>query len=369
MSSRGPLQILFLALEFPDWGTAHHVSYSSQLSLEEGLLAQGAQVTTITAPWFSRARELCRGRKFDQVWIEIARVPHMEANFLEWVAELAPIRIGLLVESLDYTPEECAVNPQYYNGVKTRVEARMPYMTHLVAVDEKTVQESLERGQPAMWWPQAVPKRFIRHQQQIVSDLPAVFCGSVYGERIALLGLPEFKGKLVHQSSPEKGTADPYFFRGLHLATQYWWRRDGYGAKFIYPFYLAALRRIRWRGFSRWLGSMEEGSAIVNLPACVKAYAGRVVEGMAAERPVISWEISERPRTKALFEDGKEILLYARNNPAQLLEQIERVLGDRNFARGIAANAQLKVQSFHTTEKRVDQILKWVESGEEPIFS
>src|ERR1700739_4669605 len=101
---RRPPRVLFLALEFTDWkNLARHVSYSSQLGLEEGLTACGIRPTIITAPLFPRAQQLCKGQKFDQVWVEIARGESRDETILEWAASLAPVRVGLMVESLRYT--------------------------------------------------------------------------------------------------------------------------------------------------------------------------------------------------------------------------------------------------------------------------
>jgi hypothetical protein len=369
MMSHQGLRVLFLALEFPDWGTAHHVSYTSQLGIEEGLRTQGVEVQTITTPWFSRAHELCRGRKFDQVWIEIARHETLDKKWLEWMAGLAPVRIGFMVESLDYTDEERKVNP-FYEGVKERVLARLQYLTHVACVDEEVAEEiNSANTLPAIWWPQAIPRRFIKQSPFMWKQLPAIFSGSLYGERKQWLQYPALNGLLVHQPSPEQGTLYPHAFRGLHLATRPWWQGRMSGAKGIFKIYLHFLRVIRRRSFARWLAGMENGCAVVNLPACVKAYAGRVVEGMAAGRPILSWEVPERPKTKTLFENGREILLYNKDDPAQLAAHIERLLTDREFAQSIVVNARHKIERFHTMEMRTQQILDWSISGDQPIYS
>jgi glycosyltransferase involved in cell wall biosynthesis len=114
---------------------------------------------------------------------------------------------------------------------------------------------------------------------------------------------------------------------------------------------------------------MQRGSAVVNLPANVKAYAGRVVEAMAAGRPVISWEVPHRPRTRALFEDGEEILLYPRSEPAQLADHIRRILSEPEFSARVVENARRKVRQFHTVEHRVGQFLEWISTGTEPVYS
>ena len=139
--------------------------------------------------------------------------------------------------------------------------------------------------------------------------------------------------------------------------------------KMLLASYLYLLRAIRQRCFELWLKCLQTGCAVVNLPSLVRANPGRVVEGMAAGRPVISWEIPDRPQNNALFQDGKEILLYPEDSPAVLAEHIKRIKGDRGFADQIAENARRKIGRIHTIEVRVRQILDWITTGDEPSFS
>src|SRR5262249_15256650 len=150
---------------------------------------------------------------------------------------------------------------------------------------------------------------------------------------------PALKPLLVHRSSPELATLDPWLFTALHLplSPPLGW---------LFPrteksltTYLAKLRPLRTRAFELWLQGLRAGAAVVNLPHFVKTYAGRVVEAMAAGRPVISWEIPDRPRNRALFEDGEDILLFAGNDSHHLASQIQRVLRDADLRKRMVANA------------------------------
>jgi glycosyltransferase involved in cell wall biosynthesis len=136
----------------------------------------------------------------------------------------------------------------------------------------------------------------------------------------------------------------------------------------LLPAYLAALRRFRCRCFTRWLELMQAGSAVVHLPSFFKAYSGRVFEGMAAGRPVISWDIPNRPLNRALFRDGEEILLFDPNSPNHLASQIRRISSDPALAVRIAENARMKLERSHTVETRVRQLLRWIASGEQPGY-
>lgn len=359
-------RVLFLPLEPVAWAVARHHSYSAQLAFEEGFAAAGLSFLTITTPWFRRAREICAGRRFDQVWVEIARHESLDEDWLEWVASLAPVRVGLMAESLEYSAEEAAMWDELKHR-KAKAQSRLRFMTHVLACDERDVEQL--SGMPAMWWPQAVPRRFIREPTAPPRRRAALFCGGVYGVRQQWLQDPRLRGLLAQQPSPEKGTPYPALFDELSRNAQRFARRAYLpGCRPAHRVYVSCLRWIRRRCFARWLASLEAGCAVVNLPALLKTYAGRVVEGMAAGRPVISWEIPDRPRVKRLFEDGTEILLFPKHSPEVLAEQIERVLRDPGLAEGIAARARQKILRYHTVEERVRQILAWVEAGDPPSY-
>lgn len=362
--TRARPRVLFLALEFPAWDAlARHVSYASSLGLEEGLRAHGAEVCTITTPWFWKARELCRGRAFDQVWIEIARYEHFTDDWLHWMSSLAPVRLGLLAESRTYAAEDIAVNPGLFAGATERIEHRLQYVTHVAAVDERDAEDIGARFVPAIWWPQSVPRRFVEECAVIPAGCRAVFSGSLYGRRLDLLARPEVKAVVMPQRSSEHGTWYPYLFDGLHRSVRALERLSWVAGPATAGAYLAVLRRLRRACFQRWLRSMQLGCAVVNLPSCLKAYPGRVFEAMAAGRPVISWRVPDRPRTEALFTDGREILLFEGDRPEQLAEHARRVIGDPSLGRRISDAARAKLRRFHTLEYRTGQILHWLDTG------
>ncbi|HIE84016.1 MAG TPA: glycosyltransferase family 1 protein [Dehalococcoidia bacterium] len=126
-------------------------------------------------------------------------------------------------------------------------------------------------------------------------------------------------------------------------------------------------RRVRRQLNDLWQKSLRQSYAQVNLPSIFKTYAGRVVESMAAGRPVISW----RPpyeRTQKLFVPGKEILWFEKDNPDELASKIKWLMENPEQANVIATNAKEKVLKYHTAEIRVSQILDWIESGATPDY-
>lgn len=366
------LRVLLVQSEFFSWRRARHWSYTWHLGIEEGLQANGVEFLTLTTPWISDARSICTGRKFDQVWInDIAHFGDLDSGYidestLKWLASLAPVTLGFLAESVEYSPEEYSAFP---NLLKRRqeIELRLKYFTHFVACDEKDLTNiSTLVQKPAIWSPIAIPKRFTFEPVVKSPTQNAIFSGALYGERLKYLEHPDLRNLVSHQSSPENHTIYPILFDALPNHRLFRKLKIRFLPKFIYPAYLQLLRRIRRQSFKMYLKSLRESCAVVNLPSLGKVYTSRVFEGMAAGRPVIAWEIPNRPMTKALFENGKETLLYS--TPTQLANHIQQVSSDPAFGKWIAENARRKLRRFHTIEKRVQQILNWIETGETPKY-
>ena len=316
------------------WERARSWSYITQLGLEEGFQANGVEYLTIPAiqefpssapeSWLRYARDLCSGKHFDQVWLEIVH-SNLDETFLEWLATVAPIRIGIIPESLTYYPDEYEFVP-HLKKRKELIESRYPYLTHVLAGDERDAEDInaryLTRG---FWWPAAIPERFIFEKSEAIPTGHAIFCGAIYGNRAACFEHPDLKGLLSLKISPENSTEYPKLFDKLNKTYSCLLKSGLSVTEETLSTYLSLLRSIRQDAFRLYLEGYRCGSAVVNLPHFVKSYAGRVVEGMAAGRPVVSWEIPDRPRNKMLFEDGMEILLYPKDDASVLASHIRRI--------------------------------------------
>ncbi len=387
MNSYSRLKVLLLGLEFPRWEQARRSSYAGQLAFERALQFHEVDCTTITTPWFSQARQLCRGRRFDQVWVEIGRHDILEPDWLEWMSGLAPVRLGMLTESLDYSPEDMWVFPEL--GIRRDVvRGRLKYVTHVLACDEQDSAALNSNRIPSMWWPQAVPERFVNPDRLPAPPLAkALFAGAVYPPRDHWLRSNQLKDRLQLLEGPLERPNHSLWFDILHVAVRLFLRKrraDDNLVRGMYcgvmerlrdelaepalQGYLKGLRWIREDAFEAWLTALANGIAVVNLPHFVKTYSGRVVEGMASGRPVISWKIPGRPRNLALFEDQREILLYDGGSPDSLASQIDWVNSHPDESGRMVVNARRKVQAHHTVEVRTGQILNWLESRMEPRF-
>jgi hypothetical protein len=372
LANYAKLRILHLQLEFHTWPDARPWTYSVGLGLEEGMSANRVQFTTLPSTWLPRAQQILAGRQFDQVWLECVHQGQFDQAW-DWVSGLAPVRVGFLGESLRYGPEEAELWPELWPRLATRhqlVSNRLAHLTHAVATDEADAAELTANGPvPAMWWPQAVPERFIKHAPTIAPHSPAIFAGTPYGKRQHFLSHPMLAGLVQRLSSPEDRGIYPGLFEAINLAAGGFIQRELPDWQRSFPAYMELLRRVRRELFSQFLEGLQAGSAVVNLPHLVKSYAGRVVEGMAAGRPIVSWDLPNRPRNRALFEDGSEILLFDRDSPEQLAEHLRRLQAEPALGERIATNARRKIKRHHTVERRVTQILDWTTSGTEPSYA
>jgi len=370
-------RILFIFLEFPEWRQGRSLAYPVQMGLEQILRQSGADVFSVPSlfrmdnnsrgNWLSRLQEMVGERKYDQVWIEAVHADFDE-QFLSWVATLAPVRLGMVIESLQYEPYVYDLEPALRER-KERVLRRLTYMTHVLVADELDADDLNRDGTiKAMWWPQTAPRASIQSAPPAVNAY-AVFYGSPYGKRQGWLRHPALAGLLVQPGpSLEYQTSYPALFDRLQqLTTQ--GLEDGLPAsEHILQRYVDVLRDLRENIFALWLRSLQQGSAIVNLPSYFRGFPGRIYEGMAAGKPVISCTVPDRPRTNALFTDEQDILLYDPESPEHLAYQIRRIQSDKSLAARLVSNAGQKIRALHTSELRVAQILRWLETGVEPDF-
>lgn len=371
-------RILFIFLEFPDWRLARSLGYPTQMGVEQALRQSGADVLSIPSMfrmdntsrgnWLSRLRQMVGQRTYDQVWIELVHADYDE-QFLSWISSLAPVRLGFVMESLQYEPYVYELEPKLKER-KERVVRRLSYMTHVLLADEQDATDLNRDGKvQAMWWPQTVPRDSIQVASRPAQPY-AVFYGALYGKRQSWLKHPQLDGLLVQPGpSLEYQTEFPALFDRLQALTTEALEQGLQATPVVLERYLQLLRTLRQDIFALWLRSLQQGVAVVNLPSFFQGFPGRVYEGMAAGKPVISCTIPGRPRTNALFADEQDILLYDPESPEHLAHQIRRLQQDRALVQRLVGNARHKLLTLHTAELRVKQILRWLEDGVETDFS
>ncbi len=376
MTSSARPTALLLQLEFPTWAIARPWTYTASFAVREGLEASGVDCMTVPVisdtpcaspySWVSHARRILGKRTFDQVWVWLVHAP-LDTETLEWVSGLAPVRVGILMESLRYDGATYAWAP-HLKLRQAHVETQIRYMTHVLAPDERDAADLHDRGvTKALWWPTMVPERFIVTPSVLPAEPHAVFHGTPYGSRERWMQNQALRSRLVF---PQAGPPTEYHRLFDQLQQRAALRlRHGSIDEAAVTQYAETLQKIRLGEFTEWMAGLPRWAAFVNLPSLAQFYGGRVFEGIAAGRPVISWRIPCHPRNLALFEEGKEILLFSPDSPDELAGHIDRLLRDPGFGELLAENARRTLRRLHTSEGRLHQTLEWLASGRLPEYA
>jgi hypothetical protein len=361
-------RILFVMLEFPRWSDASRWGYHANIGMEPGFKANNIDYTILPAThrygghipfWVDHAHKLLHGQRFDQVWFEVVHSA-IDDRTLDFIASLAPVRLGFSFESLELLPVEWENNPKASQIREETLKKRLAITTHLLTSDETDAVRLVNQPYQVRPMPPGfvMPKAFITECPPPPQVPFGLFYGTLYGERERWVNLPELSTLLRYvNASPETHTEYPSTFDKLNEYAAALFAADQATSENLNS-YIAANRQIRLECFKLWLAGLQLGAAVVNLPQWGRAYASRVVEGMAAGRPVITPQMDNRPLAKAAFEDGKEILLY--RTPDELAQHLQRVIHDRDYATGVAKAAQEKLKQTHCMETYFSELLRWI---------
>ena len=339
------MRVLHLPLEFSSFFSAKKLSYPVGIGMVEGF--EGNKISHLTIPimyfdqlWLYKLKELVGDRKFDQVWLEVVHSSISEYT-LEWLTSVAPVRIGFVIENMDITPGEFKDNPI---GTQRRVDnlnQKLPYLTHTMVVNAIDVTNF---NIPSMYCATSVPERSVRVSNSTSDN--AVFYGTIYGER------SEFAAKLkyylnINPPSSEDNSNLPRLFEQLFATSEYLVEKYN---NFYRDWYY-----IRQGIYFNWINHLHHlsGCAIVNLPHRSQLLPGRVIEGMAAGKPIVSPLMDN-----TVFVDEKEILYY--EDIDSLINCLDRLRSDPDLRFYLAEAARVKVLENHTTEVRVREIIEFV---------
>ncbi len=374
--TRSQPHILLIQLEFPNWAQARAWTYPACFGVAEGLRANGATCTTIplmanasfsTESWLTHAKQAVAGRQFDQVWVWLVHSP-LDPTVLEWITGLAPVRVGIVMESLVYEEEDYA----WASHLRTRqglVDKQLLAFTHALLPDERDV-ESLASRMPiqTLWWPTMVPARFISSPERPPVHRRGVFHGQPYGPRKQWVTHATLQKHLSFVSPASPQTRPQQQFDQLQRTMSERLSSHNPITRGQMSEYADTLRLIRETEFTQWMAQLPQWAAIVNLPSLAKFFGGRVYEGMAAGRPVLSYAVPHHPLNNTLFIEGEEILFFSPDSPDSLRDLLDRVIRDDTFAGSIARKAQRKLRTYHTSEHRMAQTLSWIETGQQPDY-
>jgi hypothetical protein len=340
------MSVLYLPLEFERWHSAKKLAYPVGLGMVEGLDNNGVQHLTIpmlynTDIWLRHIKELVGDQKFDQIWIEVVH-SIIPTHILEWLASLAPIRVGFIVESLTIAPEEFKDN---FIGTQRRVlnlNSKLPYLTHVVVCDGRDISTL---NIPAMLYTPSIPKRLIKIPCS-TNDKP-IFYGTPYGNRTEWLNAIQTKSH-INPPSAEDCSNLPPLFESLFLEC---YQPADYSTFFKRWYY------VRQSLYTLWINYLHtlDGCAMINLPHRTEMASGRIIENMAAGKPVISPFLNNE--LTSTFEDGKNILYY--KDIDGLIDCIDRLQKDSDLRFNIAEAARLNLLENYTTERQIRQILEF----------
>lgn len=233
-----PGRVLLVPLDFASWRTARSWSYIGALGFADGMARLGVTCDVLPAlaefpsqsplSWLAHAPSLLAGRTYDQAWVWCTH-NHYDASFLDWLATVAPVRVGLVMESMDYTASEHERFP-HLRARRAFVEAQLMAMTHVLAFDEHDAASFASRiNRPSLWAPSAVPEEMIATAPHVLPDAAAAFFGELYGdERATLLGSPCLRGLLERFELPDTArTGRPRSIEPRRQRSQDW-RPDGH---------------------------------------------------------------------------------------------------------------------------------------------
>jgi glycosyltransferase involved in cell wall biosynthesis len=365
------INVLIIHLEFNKWKVAKSWSYETQLGFFDGFVSDKIAIHNLLNPFggdeFSVkfgdfVKEYVKNKKFDQVWVEIVH-SNYAPDFLSFLCELAPVRVAMLGESIYYTEDECKFVPELKNRFRKILNATK-YFTHVLCIDEADAASLKSPLLNTAWWVPAIPCRSDISQ---INYSSAIFSGAAYGSRQFFLDHKELKKYVEHQFPLEKDTYLPLIFDVTQSIFKF-------GLFFPYAItnkladaYVSKVYGVRSKLFDLWIEGLQRGVAVVQLPHFVKAFPGRIYEGMAAGRPVITPIIKDRPSVMKLFVPNEEIFFYE-NSPDEIIEIIKKLNKDKKYAENVATNAFDKIKRLHNVQRRVEQIFKWIESDDVPNY-
>lgn len=352
------MRILYLPLDFLTWAFGRSQSFLAQTSLLYGMQNYTQDVTYACVlgnahpVWMHQIIEQLKNEKFDVVWAEVVHT-NITQEWADWLVNIAPVRIAFMGESLQFFEDS---DPWLANR-QAMVENRLKLFTHAVAVDEEDVARFNSSGLiKAKWYPSCVPEHYISQTVAFNRENPAGFFGSIYGARKDIIEHPAIQPLLkVHPIVEEtNGLADQ--FNAVNVGAFYLSQYDP-ACILAHGKLTKDLRSVIFDNFLKYIAS--NCSSSVNLPSIFKGYAGRVIEAMSAGVPVISWDIPDRPINRGLFEPGKEILLFDKDNIDQLKQHILDIQ-QTDLGVELATNALKKVRENHTSEKFIKETIDWI---------
>jgi hypothetical protein len=375
--------ILFVLLEFDNWQRGRGWSYTGSYAFIDGFARNGHRCFVLPAlfgrdpaaadSFIKHAPKLFAGQQFDEAWIWTNHSSYDE-NFWSWLKEVAPVRVGVALESLNYTPFEHEVLPFLKEWMESGY-ASLPHCTHAIVPDEMDVPEIESRfGIPAAQNIFMIPEELVRNDPAPDREI-ASFIGSTYFTgpgydlpkaallpRNLYLADSRLHGLMdrPHFQLPERNSDTLARFETIHKEVTVR-LQDGKLDRAGFDAYVAELVDLRSKLFAMLLDGYRLGMANINLPTLVKSYSGRVLETMAACVPSVSWRIPERPECARWFKEDDELVLF--DSIEELAQKLVRLRHEREWREHLVANGRRAVLERYTSRIRCGQYRDWLDHG------
>lgn len=376
-------KILFVLLEFDNWQRGRGWSYTGSYAFIDGFARNGHQCTLLPAlfgrapdaddSFIKHAPRLLAGEQFDEAWVWSNHACYDE-NFWSWLKEVAPVRVSVALESLNYTPFEHEVLPFLQEWVDSGY-ASLPHCTHALVPDEMDVPAIESRfGIPAA-------QNIFLLPEELVLDAPppekevASFIGSTYFTgpgydlpkahllpRNLYLADRRLEGLMdrPHFQLPERNSDTLARFETIHKEVTER-LQAGRLDRSAFDAYTNELMTLRRDLFSLLLDGYRLGMANINLPTLIKSYSGRVLETMAACVPSVSWRIPERPRCAEWFKEDEELVLF--DSIEELAQKLTRLRHEPDWRQHLVTNGRQAVLERYTSRIRCRQYSDWLDHG------
>ncbi|HRK37697.1 MAG TPA: glycosyltransferase [Burkholderiaceae bacterium] len=375
--------ILFVLLEFDNWQRGRGWSYTGSYAFIDGFQKNGHRCFLLPAifgrapdandSFIKHAPRLFAGQHFDEAWVWSNHACYNE-DFWSWLKDVAPVRISVSLESLNYSPFEHEVLPFLQEWVDSGY-ASLPHCTHALVPDEKDVPVIVDRfGIPTA-------QNIFMMPEELVLDEPApdhnvasfigstYFTGSGYDLPKAAL-LPRnlyladrrLEGLMdrPHFRLPERNSNTLARFEDIHKAiTEH--MQDGKLNRAGFDAYVSELIELRRSLFTLLLEGYRLGMANINLPTLVKSYSGRVLETMAACVPSVSWRIPERPQCAEWFKEDEELVLF--DSVEELTQKLTRLRNEPQWREHLVKNGRHAVLERYSSRIRCRRYSDWLDHG------
>jgi glycosyltransferase involved in cell wall biosynthesis len=103
--------------------------------------------------------------------------------------------------------------------------------------------------------------------------------------------------------------------------------------------------------------------AVINLPTNMGGYTQRVFEAMSCGTTLLQYRLKSQPICSSLFIEYEDYIPYDTDNFPQLLHLVQNLNSLFDLEK-ITKQAKEKILQYHTIEKRIQQIIKFVQDGE-----